>query len=156
MTAKSKSGAGIRHLGVLLLLSLSISGLFLGQTCAEEPVEAFLTALRSRGYFDEALAYLDRVSQQDVSDDLQATIGYERGVTLVAAALGQRQRAGKQAYLDQAQKAFEEFVAANPDHSLSFAASRKLGDILVERARIQITRADRPSVDEPQQQAMHH
>ena len=155
MTAKSKSGAGIRHLGVLLLLSLSISGSLLGQACAEEPVEAFLTALRGRGYFDEALAYLDRVSQQDVSDDLQATIGYERGVTLVAAALGQRQQAGKQAYLDQAQKAFEDFVAANPNHSLSFAANRKLGDILVERARIQISRADRPSVDKPQQQAMH-
>ena len=58
---------------------------------AEEPVEAFLTALRGRGYFDEALAYLDRVSQQDVSDDLQATIGLS-GADLVSVFAETRKR----------------------------------------------------------------
>ena len=144
----------VRHSALLLIIA-SVFPSGSRSAVAEEPVAQFLAALREHGYFDLAIAYLDRVSASDsLSAETQTTLRYEKGTTLVSAALAQRQLAGKERYLDQAQAEFEAFVKKAPQHALSLAANGKLGDILVERARIRLTQADRPSAGPEQQAAL--
>ena len=140
----------------VVTLALAISCISLSSSVrAEEPFAEFLEALRSRGYFDVALAYLERTStSQTISAELRQTIAYEKGVTLVSAALAQRQLAGKERYLDEAQAAFEKFRKTAPDHSLALSSNGQLGNILVERARLKLLRAGRPLVPPEQQEIL--
>ena len=145
--------ATIVRYSAMLLLIATLFSLGTRNAVGEEPVSQFLAALRERGYFDLAIAYLNRVSSSDsLPAETVVTLRYEKGITLISAALAQRQLAGKERYLDQAQAEFEAFTKEAPQHALSLAASGKLGDILVERARIRLTQADRPSAG-PEQQA---
>ncbi len=115
---------------------------------AEEPVEAFLTALRERGYFELAIAYLERHAAGSLaSPEFRQILPYEQGVTLIQAALAQRQLSQKLAYLDRAQSEFERFREQQPEHPLRLSADVQLGKLLVERARLELLRAERPGVN---------
>ncbi len=46
------------------LLLLITSGVFAGPILADEPAEAFLEALRERGYYDVAIDYLDGLDRE--------------------------------------------------------------------------------------------
>ncbi len=140
----------------MVIITMACGSVIPGNTaCGEEPFAEFLEALRSRGYYDVALPYLDRMaSATTVSEVRRQTIAYERGVTLVSAALKQRQMAGKERYLDQAQAAFERFRQDAPNHSLALSSNGQLGNILVERARIKLLRAARPLVQPEQQEIL--
>ena len=63
---------------------------------SDEPVEAFLTALRDRGYYELAVAYLDGLASRSfLSPGIQQTLKYEQGTTLVQAALRSTNARGK-------------------------------------------------------------
>ena len=144
--------------GVLVLrrsapLLAIVCGLLIGLTApavrlqAEEPVGAFLTALRERGYFELAIAYLERHAASSLaSPEFRQILPYEQGVTLIQAALAQRQLSQKLVYLDRAQSEFERFREQQPDHPLRLSADVQLGRLLVERARLELLRAERPGV----------
>lgn len=122
---------------------------------AGEPVEAFLAALRERGYYDQAVDYLDRLAKSAlIAPDWQKTLAYEQGVTLVQAALAQREMARKAEYLDRAQVEFERFRSQQSDHPLLLSANAQLGKILLERARIATLQAQRPGVDAAKRDAL--
>ncbi len=107
-----------------------------------------MAALRKRGYYDEAVDYLDRLAKSPlISPQLQQTLAYEQGVTLVQAALGQRQLGRKAEYLDRAQAEFERFRTQQSDHPLLLSANGQLGKILLERARILCLQAERPGLE---------
>lgn len=117
----------------------------------DEPVprtrfEQFLTALRDRGYFDSALQFLaDMRGSRMVSDAQRQVIPYEEAVTLLQMARVEREYAQKTRQLDQAKEKFEQFIASQPDHPLTPGAGTQLGNILVERARMLLDQAARPS-----------
>lgn len=115
---------------------------------AAEPAMAFLEQLRARGYLDMAQAYLERLEQKQISDEeFQQAIAYHRGETLIQAALLQRTLSAKESDLDRAQGHFERFVQSHPQHSLVLAARGRMGDILVERARLLVAQAEQSQGD---------
>ncbi len=131
--------AGYR-LATLILLAVAPA-----MVRADEPVEAFLTALRDRGYFELAVAYLDGLSSRSsVSPEIQTTLKYEQGATLVQAALAQRQLAIKGQYLDRARAQFEQFRTEQANHPLVLSANAQLGKILIERARLLFLESQKP------------
>lgn len=117
----------------------------------DEPVprtrfEQFLAALRDRGYFDTAMRYLaDMRTSPMVSESQRQVIHYEEAVTLLNMARVEREFVQKSRQLDQAKERFEQFIAAQPNHPLAPGASTQLGNILVERARMLLDQAARPS-----------
>jgi hypothetical protein len=129
-------------LGLVTWVALSHWG------CAAEPAREFLEQLQARGYHDVALAYLERLEQRPLADEaFQQALAYHQGETLIQAALLQRTAAGKASDLDRAQSYFERFVQARPNHPLALAATGRMADILVERARLLLNQAEAATVD---------
>ncbi len=132
---------GGRSGGLLAGMIVALIGLF-GLTrlaVAVEPVDAFLDALHERGYYDEAIVYLDRLRDNPHTPDQQRTlVEYYKGLTYVRSALNQRRRSAKSRDLRQAQKHFEQFRARFTDHPMAPLAETQLGTILLERARMEL------------------
>lgn len=117
-----------------------------GSLSAEEPAADFLNALRSEKYFDTAIEYLEQLKTSPVAPaKIREVLGYERGVTLVDGAKHQRDFGLREKQLDEAQAALDEFVTQQPQHALAFSANSQLGNLVVERARLKIERAKRPT-----------
>ncbi|WP_092050656.1 tetratricopeptide repeat protein [Planctomicrobium piriforme] len=113
---------------------------------AAEPVLQFLEGLRERRYFDTALLYLDQVSaQKNLPPEVKQILPYERGQTLLQSAKELQNLDAQRKQLDAAQAAFEEFVKANPNHELAGRANTARGQILLEKARVDIWDGDKPS-----------
>lgn len=66
---------------------------------------------------------------------------YERGVKLLEESHQQREFDRRNELLGEAEAAFREFLKESPDHSSARSARTQMGNILVERARMQLTRA---------------
>ena len=110
---------------------------------AAEPAEAFLRELKARGYYELALEYLDRLEASGIAeDDFRRTIDFQQGEVLIQAALQQRTLSRKQAELDRAQQEFEKFTADHPQHALAVTAQGRLGEIVMERARLLVAQAN--------------
>jgi len=125
---------------VFLFSLLAVAG-----ASAEEPVQPFLDGLRLRGFYDEALDYLDRLeSRGNLPEDLSETIAYERAVTYALAARNHRDLAVKKRRLVAAQDELSRFLADHPDHRLAEAAKSRLGAILVDQAQILLDGAPTP------------
>lgn len=110
---------------------------------AEEPVEQFLSALQSKGYFDVALDYIDRMATSPLAPSaFKQEVGYRRGMVLVNSARATRNSATRRSSLDRAQKELEQFIQQHPDHPSAAMARVQMGNILVERARELVQQAD--------------
>lgn len=66
---------------------------------------------------------------------------YERGMKVLDEARQQRESKRRDELLDEAESAFRAFLQANPEHSSAYSARSQIGNILVERARMQMERA---------------
>jgi len=129
-----------------LLLATAIVGQLAGTYSAQaiEPARAFLEGLRERGYYDVAIDYLDNAAKNPaVPADFKTTILYERGVTLVDGAKAQRDPALREKQNDEGQKSLEQFIANNGTHLLVLSARSQLGNVVVERARLRMKRAEK-------------
>ncbi len=141
------------RLGVLTLVAVGVTAGCPLQ--AAEPAEDFLRELKSRGYYDLALEYLDRLEHLDtVDEDVRRTIDFQQGEVLIQAALQQRILSRKQDDLDRAQHEFEEFVREQADHPLALSARGRLGDIAMERARLLVSQATQPTVTTEQAEGL--
>ena len=79
---------------------------------AAEPAEAFLDALRNRGYYDMALEYLDRAQSDPLSPvGFREVIPLERGLTLVDSARREADFDVRGELLNKAQEAVQQFVS---------------------------------------------
>ncbi len=127
---------------------LSVCGL--DTLAAEEPSVAFLNALREKGYFDEALAYLNQLeAHPQTPADLRQELAYQRGVTLIQAVSVDRDRAVREERLNQAKASLEAFMRDQPAHAKRSFARHWLGVVLREWARMkmeQVKRADNPAL----------
>ena len=109
---------------------------------AAEPFREFLEGLRTLGYYEQALDYLESMRTSHlVGEDVKKTISYEQGLILVEQAARMRNAQDRERRLDEASKRFQEFIQANPDHTLASAANSQLANVLVERARMKIAKA---------------
>jgi hypothetical protein len=132
--------------GRFAALVLSILVWVVGPVWGHEPAEAFLQELKSRGYYDLALEYLDRLeSARTAEEDFLPTVDYRQGEVLIQSAMQERTLSRKQTQLDRAQREFEKFTREHPDHPLSRAARGRLGEILMERARILVAQSQQSS-----------
>lgn len=113
---------------------------------AVEPSLEFLEGLRQRRYFDTALTYLDQLTQSDQTPkEVRELIPYERAQTLLQSAQDLTNLDAQRKQLDAAQAAFEEFVKAVPNHELAGRANSARGNILLEKARVEIWDGEKPS-----------
>jgi len=118
---------------------------------ASEPVQAFLDALRERGYYDVALDYLSTAEKDPaVPAAFKEMILYEKGSTLVQGARLQRDSSLREKELDDAQKVLNEFTKAKPQHLLAIAARSQIAAISMERARNRVEKSQKLTANEKQ------
>ena len=130
-----------------------------GTAPGESDESRLLEGLRQRGWNDTALEFLDRAERDPhTPPDFASRIGFERAVTLVAAAASGPDASQSDEMLDQAVASLERFAAANPDDPLASAALKKAAAVLTgragdlvelspERARSLLERAEKMSED---------
>ncbi len=118
--------------------------------CGAENVEEFIKALRSAGYYDMGVAYLNRIAdRQDVDPKFKSRLPYELGTVLVESALATQDRMQRDKKLDQAQSKLREFVVANPDAALAATANFQLAGVLLLRGQALVARRRPPRRTRP-------
>ena len=107
-----------------------------------EPAREFLDGLRQRGYFEEALDYLEQVrADESIDASFREVIDYEAGLTLIDLAHSGRPGTRSEKLLDQADQRLARFLAEHPRHVLAAAAKTQLAGVLVERGRLKAEQA---------------
>ncbi|HUT11430.1 MAG TPA: tetratricopeptide repeat protein [Thermoguttaceae bacterium] len=109
---------------------------------ADQPPQ-FLEGLRDRGRYDEALEYLEQARDKpSVPEEFKQIIDFETAVTLIDLARIAPQTSIREERLVEAGKRLQHFLSEYPTHDLARSARMKLADVLVERSRIQLQRAE--------------
>ena len=104
---------------------------------AAEPARAFLDGLRSRGYHDTAMDYLDQMQVSSLAPaELRDSILYEKSQLLVDASRSERDSAVRVRQINQAQQWLEQFIRAQSTSPKINAARNQIGGLFVERARL--------------------
>ena len=120
----------------LISISFPLPGMAL------EPAAEFLEGLRDRGYHELALHYLGQMKSNPlVPPDIKQTVLYEQGLTLIAKSRVERDSKKREALLDEAQDKFRTFSNQFRTHKLAVKAKSQLGNLLVERARMNVQSA---------------
>jgi hypothetical protein len=133
----------------------ALAFVLLGTACASvgaaEPARAFLEGLRERGYYDMAIEYLEQMKTSPLAPvDFKETLLYELGTTLIQSSRDQRDIQARQAQLEEAARALQQFVGMMPDHPLVTSANSQLGNLKVERARIKVEQSKLPNAKREQ------
>jgi tetratricopeptide (TPR) repeat protein len=109
---------------------------------AVEPCREFLEGLRERGYYDTAFEYLEQMEKSPLAPpQFKESVLFEKGVTLVHGARFQRDLGIREKQLDEAQTLLKRFMTERATHPLIAAANNQLGNLLVERARMNVERS---------------
>ncbi|MGY8767303.1 MAG: tetratricopeptide repeat protein [Pirellulales bacterium] len=127
----------------LLLFVLSITLSNTTQIHSAEPVEAFLGGLLERGYYDQAILYLDRVAENpNLSADIKKSLDYRKAVTQIEASRGQRNAEMRDQLLTSADANLSKFLKENPKHVDIVDATIQRGNLLLEQAKLAELQAD--------------
>ena len=109
---------------------------------AAEQQKEILDALRAKGHYDEAVDYLQHArTNSAMPKAFVETIDYELAVTRIDAAAGLAETRRDQP-LRLAQESLTKFLAEQPQHALAAAARSQLGNVLLDRGRLQRTLAE--------------
>jgi cellulose synthase operon protein C len=107
--------------------------------------------LRERGYYDMAIEYLEQMKTSPLAPvDFKETLLYELGTTLIQSSREQRDIKLREAQLEEAAGALQQFVGMMPDHPLVTSANSQLGNLKVERARIKVEQSKLPNAKKEQ------
>ncbi len=131
-----------------LICVVILGALFSPGTLArgEEQPEQFLEGLRSRGYYDFALYYLDKLEERsDLPAEIKQVIPYERAITLLDGARTINNPEVRAEQLDRAVAQLDAFTRANPNHPLAAKANTEQARILIEKARVKIWESESPA-----------
>ncbi len=127
-------------------LALPLVLLFCSAAHAVEEAEKFLNGLRERGYYDTAAEYLEQIKDSPLlPPEFKKTLAYEQGVTLVDAARASGDVREREALYEKARALLETFVQQNAGTELAAKANGQLANVLVERARAALLRAESPT-----------
>ena len=134
----------LRPLAAALLATAAL--VFTGTPAsAREPVENFLDNLRRLDMHDVAVLYLESLyNKPNLDPKLREILPYEEGVSLIAGSRSNRDITLRMKQLDDAAAKFQDFVKKNPKHSLVAMANTQLGNVLVERAKVEFEKSKRP------------
>ena len=126
----------------LILFAITVCG---GTAAADEPVNRFLDALRTAGYYDTALEYIDQQQQNPVlAEELKQSLAFERAMTLLGQSRTARTSGVKAKALAEAQTSLESFARTYQRHPLAARANSELGTLLLERANTAKWQAQSP------------
>ena len=138
---------------VILALSFFVcvsSSCVIGQDAGDIPQEdravTLVRAMRERRYFDTALEFI-AVAEKDsrISKKDQASIQFEKALTLLEQSKTMRDFDQRSATLDEAGSVLNAFAAASPNHPLVPRASAERAQIFFERARTLTLQSRAPS-----------
>ncbi|MGA2033202.1 MAG: hypothetical protein ABSG68_13170 [Thermoguttaceae bacterium] len=120
---------------------------------AAEPADKFLDALRRRGYYDEAAAYLEQMRHSPLaSKRFQEAIDYELAVTLGESARSDGPIAQRQQRLGEAQQRLAKFLKEHPGHPAAAGAQTVLANLLIDEGRLkthEAAQAARTAAEKP-------
>lgn len=132
----------------LRLLWLSVLMCVPGGTAvcrAAEPYLEFVRALRSRGYYDYAVQYLDKIAAvPSTPADIRRVVPYEKAITLVEGTRLVRNPDAQRQQLDEAEALLEQFVKDNPRAPRSAQARTERARILLGKAKVEIWQSKSP------------
>ncbi|KAA5543251.1 hypothetical protein FYK55_13320 [Roseiconus nitratireducens] len=126
----------IRAPGFRLVLALAVSSACLTPALRAEgePAEAFIKQLRNAGYFDTAIAYLERADQlPGVDPSFVAAIPLEKAQTYIDMALRSRNAEARDEAFANAEAALQQFLT-DGDHPRASEARLQLGKLQMIRA----------------------
>ena len=132
---------------MLRLLGLSALGMVVAfaQTsttqASDDPrfAEGFAEGLRTRGYYDLALEYLDELRKSpDTPGEIRKTLDYREARVLIEAASRDSDPEAGRDKLDKAKGKVEAFVRDNPDRPETTEALVSLANLLYERGRTEV------------------
>ena len=113
---------------------------------AAEPYLEFVRALRSRGYYDYAVQYLDQIAAASGTPaDIRRVVPYEKAITLVQGTRIVRNPDMQRRQLDEAEALLEQFVKANPNDPRIAKARSERARILLGKAKIEIWQVKSPA-----------
>ncbi len=107
-----------------------------------------LDALESRKMPDVVIWVLDRVAaDKEAGPTLKKEAAYRRAKALLGTTRMEADSAKRSAVLDEAQQAFDAFLASNPPLDRRVDALMEKGSLLVARGRLSLAQAKRPGAD---------
>ncbi|WP_442507226.1 hypothetical protein SH528x_006132 [Novipirellula sp. SH528] len=118
-----------------IALSLWMAGSFCSVAFAEgEPAEDFLKRLRAAGYYDTALAYLDRLDQYPgVDGSLKDAVSLEKAQTYIEAGVNARSATERDEFFVKAEASIADFLKKD-SHPRAPEARLQLGKLQLVRA----------------------
>ncbi|MEX2359015.1 MAG: hypothetical protein WEE51_11870 [Pirellulaceae bacterium] len=127
---------------------LALPGWAVPHLSAAEMYDEFLEGLLQRGYYEQALWYLDELEgKSGLPEEIKTELAYRRGLAQIEASRGQRNPTRKTEYLASADKNLADFIAKNPDHEKQIDATVARGNVLLEQAVIARMQAERATED---------
>lgn len=151
------SGVRSRLGRITCLLACLFGGLLPVDLRAEEPVEAFLEQLVSRGYDDLAAEYLERLEGSPrVSPNFRDGLKLLQGEVLLAQAKRSATVDAARDSLKQAQASFEAFVKDQPEKAESILAKLRLATVESELGRLHLAEAKAKAATESERSASHN
>ena len=143
----------LRSRARLLLVIGMVASFAAGNALADEPHVEFVQGLRTRGYYDYALLYLDQLeSRNDVAKDVKDVITFERAITLLENSRLLKNPDAQAKQLDAALANLEQFTKASPNHPNSAQANTERARILLGKARVLIWKANSPANEDSKEQ----
>jgi tetratricopeptide (TPR) repeat protein len=133
----------------LLVIALAVASMT-ARAGADEPVEAFLDALRQRQMYDAAIDYLELLpGHPHLAENVKQRALYEQGATLLESALRLSDLGARETQLSKANELFAKFQTSFPEHELAAAAKSQSANILIERGRAKVELARQAEPKEP-------
>jgi tetratricopeptide (TPR) repeat protein len=128
---------------VSALLALLLWALVGPHVQADEPIVRFIEGLRERGYFDTAIEYLEVIRQRtDLSPEVAEVLDLQLGLTWQQRAASSRVPEDREKAVGEAERALRKFLAEKGQHSQAALANSMLGELLFERAKSLIWKAE--------------
>jgi len=147
--------APARRTSIRITVFVSALLAFSSASFAIEPAKEFLEGLRERQYFDTALEYLDSAKDNPrVAPGFKLTIPYEKGLTLIQFSRVTRDVKEREEKLDEAGELLEDFSEKQRVHPYAPLAKQQLGNLLVERAKINLQRAEGKNLTSEEKDAL--
>jgi hypothetical protein len=141
----------MRISAILLFASLCLPplGHAAEETAADISTRRLLDALEEQQMPDMTLAVLERVTADaKASTELKREVPLRRAASLVGLSKTEGDSKKRATYLDDAQKALDEFLASGTfSDTQAIAAYSQKGSLLVERGRSKADQANRPGAD---------
>lgn len=120
----------------LLCLVVSVLALSSHAAQADEPVLQLIEAMRTRGFSDTALEYIDQLRQRtDLPPEISQRLSYEEFKVHQQAARLAKTAELKQAALEKALASLERFAKESPNHALAGTANSERAGIFLDKAK---------------------